>query len=532
MTTPFNIKDRYIGVEYYGCFQFYEIPKPQEVIVIIPFFTTLLELRTRDGGLKKRWFYHQAEDNPIESIKVEVTEKGFGICKVVFSDLMFPVEASDIVRIFFAGNPFYEGIVDNNVDPSYPEMTASPFWKRYTECTFTGSYPTGTGIRIILQNLVDTLESFTGVKWNSEKVDLGDTPPILAVEYQASECKGVIDQLIEIAGASYYWGVDEERDFFVRRYLEDPEVDFRFYANEDAPFEKISIKEDYSRIEMTEALVYKKVDGGGEAEFIGSIGDAGNIDYPQLPIVFQIRPKIGKITASESWSSVSALNWAYEHLKKHVDTVKSVKISNIALERFFPAVGKTVMVEDGFKRSMELMVDCESTTGWSNVSLVSAQGKNGRPAIKLFADGLTDSYYDFDRPVHYYNQEKLGLYIKASIDSVIEIAFSMDEIPAESEFVKFAVSDDGVLCYRDFDHKTEFQYIHFKYVDDTVYVDDIMVFCETKKQETTTIKKVSITWNDKGIFCDAEGGYIQHPETDELNKLNRKIKILEAINNI
>jgi len=532
MILPYTIKDRYVGVEFYGAFQFYKIPPPQKIIVVIPFFTTLLELRTREGGLKKRWFYNQSEDNPIENIKVELTEKGFGICKVKFSDLMFPVEASDIVRIFFAGSPFYEGIVDNDVDPSFPEMTASPFWKRFEECVFTGSYPTGTGIRIILQNLVDTLESFTGVVWNSDKVDLGDTPPILAVEYQASEAKGVIDQLIEIAGASYYWGVDEAREFYAKRYEENPEIDFKFYSNEDAPFEKVSIEVDYSRIEMTEALVYKKADGGGEAEFIGNIGNAGNIDYPALPIVNKIRPKIGKIVANEVWNSVSALDWAYEHLKRHVDTVTSVKLSNIDLQVYFPQIAKTVLVEDGFKRTMELAVDCSSVTGWENATLVPAQGKQGDSAIKLFTDGESDSYFDFERSVRFFNQEKVGFYIKAPIDAVIQVAFSADIVPTEEETFIFGFPDDGVLSYKDFAVPWEFRYIHFSYVEGDIYVDDFLVFCETKKQQTTTIKKVSITWNDKGVFCDAEGGYILSPETDEHNRLSRKVRILEAINNI
>jgi hypothetical protein len=45
MILPSTIKDRFMGVEYFGVFQFYTIPEPITVIVITPFFTTLLELR-------------------------------------------------------------------------------------------------------------------------------------------------------------------------------------------------------------------------------------------------------------------------------------------------------------------------------------------------------------------------------------------------------------------------------------------------------------------------------------------------------
>jgi hypothetical protein len=256
------------------------------------------------------------------------------------------------------------------------------------------------------------------------------------------------------------------------------------------------------------------------------------VNYPQLPIVNKIRPKIGKIVASEVWNSISARDWAYEHLKRHVDTVTSVKLSNIDLQRYFPKIAKTVLVEDGFKRTMELAVDCSTVTGWTNTTLDSGQGKQGDPAIKLFTDGLSDSFFDFGRPVQFFNQEKIGFYIKAPEDAVIQVSFSADLTPAESETFIFGFPDDGVLSYKDFAVTWPFRYIRFAYVAGNVHVDDFLVFCETKKQQTTTIKKMTITWNDKGVFCDAEGGYILSPESDEHNRLSRKVRVLESINNI
>jgi len=532
MILPSVIKDRCYGIEFFGVFQFYTVPDPINVVVITPYYTTLLELRTKEGGLKKQWFYNQDADNPIETIDIEISEKGFGVCKAVFSDLMFPIDASDIVRLLFGGNPVYEGIVDNDVDVSNPIMVASPFWKRLDECTFTATYGAGTGIKEIMEDLITALQSQTGIIWNTAKVNVGDAPPVLTVVYADSLARDTIDSLVEMAGASYYWGVDSDREFFVKNYVETGDPVHKFYSMDEAEFEKVNIQEDYSKVEMTEAVVYKKVDGGGEAVLVGRVGNAGNITYPELDIVKKIRPKVGKITACEYLQDATALLWAYEYLKKQSRDIETVKIDNIDIEKYSPVVGDRILAEDDFKKAMYVAIDCDSTTGWTNVSVVSAQGKDEEDAIKLFLDGSNNSYYDFGRAIQYYKQEKIGFYIRGALNTVIEVACSSSLTPSADEWIKFAISDDSLLSYKDFDFQDEFQYIHFKYVSGDIYIDNIQVFCETKRQITTTVKNIKMKWDTNGVRCDLSCGNIKNPETDSFNKLNRKIRILEAINNI
>jgi hypothetical protein len=532
MILPSGIRDRYLGVEYFGAFQFYDIPTPIDVTIIIPFYTTLLELRTKDGGLKKRWYYNQDTDNPIESISIEQTEKGYGICKVQFADLMYPVDASDVIRLYFGGEPVYEGIVDNDVDITVPIMTSSPFWKRLTEVLYTGTHGIGTSVKVVLQDVIQDTQADTGIAWNTDKVDVGISPPLLAVEYNDEVASSVIDKMVEMTGASYYWGVDSDREFFVKRFVYDADLSYRFYSSDEADFSKVTIKEDYSKIEMTEAVVYKKSETDPEAVYVGTVGDIGNVTYPPIDASNKIRRKVGKITASEFLSDTTALDWAYEVLKKQGENRETVKLTDINLEKYFPDVGDRILAEDDFKRSMFIAVDCLTDTGWDNVTEATGEGLNNTDCIKLFADDTNNSVYDFGRPVQYYKQEKIGLYVKAQIDTVIEVAFSNDSPPDASEWFMFAISDDEVFVYVDMEYKDEFQYIHFKYVAGDIYVDDIQVFCESKRQIETTIKKVSLKWDEKGIDCSIDCGDIKNPETDELNKLSRKIKILEAINSI
>lgn len=532
MILPGNIKDRFSGLEFFGVFQFYTVPLPVKIIIINPFYTTLLELRTKDGGLKKQWFYNQDTDNPIEEISIEMTEKGFGACKVLFSDLMFPVDASDVIRLFFGGTAIYEGIVDNDVDISDPELTAAPFWKRYDEVLFTATYGAGTGVKEILEDIIDSKASETGIIWDGANVDIGDSPPVLSVEYADALVKETIDTLVEIAGAPYYWGVDADRKFFVKEYVETGDPTHKFFATDEAEFKKVTIKEDYSKVDMTEAVVYKKAAGGGDTEKVGLVGNYGNVTYPPLEIVKKIRSKVGKLTASEVLLDETALKWAYEFLKKQAQDATTVKVDDIDLNKYNPKIGDRILVEDEFKRSMVISVECDSDTDWTNVSGAAGEGKDEESAVKLFTDGSNNSYYDFGRPIQYYKQEKIGFYFKAPIDTVIDVAFSESLTPSAGEWFKFASPDDGVLSYRDFNYSGEFQYIHFKYVAGDIYVDNIQVFCETKKQIITTVKKIQIKWNSSGISCNISCGNIKNPETEQMNKLSRKIKILEAINNI
>jgi hypothetical protein len=528
---PDNIKDRYIGLEYFGVMQSETVPLPTVVVVINPYYSTIIELRTRAGGLKKTWYYNQDTDNPIQSVKIERTEKGFGICKITFSELMFPIDASDTVKITFGDTVIYDGIVDNDVDVSDPVMVASPFWKRFEEVTFSGTYAVGTAIKTIMEDIIGDSEAETGVSWDSNEVNVGDAPPVLTVTYTDATITEILDTLVEMAGSTYYWGVDADRVFYVRKYDDAGSIAYRFYATEEAEYEKVKITDDYSKIEMTEAVVYKKADGGGEAVKVGQVGNSGNVSYPPLDIVKKIRNKKGKLTASEYILDETALVWAYEYLKKLALDSTSATVDNIDISKYSPEIGDRILIEDEFKKSMVVAIECDVTTLWTNTSLATSGGKDDEACIKLFNDGSNDSTYDFERDVSWYKQQKVGMYIKAPAGTELEISFFPETGTPSYAVFKVAVSDSE-LCYKDFDVTWNFRYVKFKYVAGDIYVDNMQVFCETKRQLVTTVKKIGIKWNSTGLNCNLGCGNIKNPETTLMSKLNRKIKILEAINNI
>lgn len=528
-----NIKDRYYGVEYFGVFQFYDIPVYSNPIVVVPYFTTLIELRTKEGGLKKQWYYTQDIDNPIESINMELTYRGCGILKITFAELLFPIDAEDNVRIRLEGSIIYDGIIDNDVEISNPVLIASPYWKRYSEVLYSGTFTTGTLIITILQAIVEDVDSDTGVVWNADKINLGDTPPTLNATYSAEKVSDIFDRLIEMAGAMYYWGVDTDREFFVTRYDDTVTPAYNFYCKDISDFGDSSFEDDYSKIEYTEAQVWK-VDPDDEEntdpQFIGNIGDYGNITYPPIDLYYKLRRKVGKIVAPEYLLEATALSWAYEYLKKNAMKATTVKIKDINIEKIIPRPGDYVMVEGDFDKTTITIIDCEATDNWTNTSLGIAMGKDNEDAIKLFYDGVNDSYYDFSRTMRYYKQRRVGLYLRAPLGTIMEVAFS-DSLSPSTTF-KFETADDSLLGYYDFEVTTPFQYVIFKYVTGDIYVDNIVVFCETKRQVNTFINKLELKWTYSGIDCDATGGNIENPETALFEKLQRKVKILEMIASI
>jgi hypothetical protein len=524
-----NFKDRYFGIEYYGVLQYLSIPTTVDPFNIDSKSKLSVELRTSQDGLKKRWNYSQESNNPIESITFDLTEKGCGILKMVFSELSTPIEASEIIKVYMRDVLVYDGIVDNDVDMSNPVVTASPFWKRFEEVVYSHTFSGSDTPEDILSTVIAAVESSTGVSWNAVKVDFGAYTPVVAVTYASVTVKDIIDSMVSMSGSTLYWGVDTNRDFFVKTYDNTKALSFSFYAKDNADFEKVSITEDYSKINMTEAVVYKKVSGGGEGAHVGQVGRSDTPSYPPLSIADKIRQKVGKYTASEYVTDTTALVWAYEELKKQADRALTVKISGINTDVVIPLPGDRVLAEDDFKKAMEIAVDCTTATGWTNATPDSTgKGKDGGTSIKLF-NTAADSSYDFGRDVGWYKQKKIGFYIIAPSGTVIEVKFTGT---TKISTFKFEVLDNNLLSYYDFDVTHKFRYITFTYVTGNIYVDDIQVFCETKRQETVIIKKTTIKITDAGINCDVEGGDVINYESHVLAELNRKIKILEAINNI
>jgi len=225
------------------------------------------------------------------------------------------------------------------------------------------------------------------------------------------------------------------------------------------------------------------------------------------------------------------LIWGYESLKRQAGDALTMKIENIDLSKYIPTVGDRVLGEDDFKKSMFIAIDCDSTTGWTNTTLAATHGKDSGNAIKLFT-AASNSVYDFGRDVEYYKQEKIGFYIKAPVGTAITVSFYPETGTPSYAVFNIEIADNNVLSYYDFDVTWAFRYVTFTYVTGNIYIDDLQVYGETKKQVVASVKKINIKWDTVGIKCSLTCGNIKNPETDSFNRLGRKIKILENISNI
>lgn len=527
-----SIKDRFFGLEYFGVFQDLSIPKISPLIILLPAHAVCIEFYTPLGGVKKMWYSTQVSDNLIDTLAVELTFRGCGVCNITFSQLVFPIDGGDIIVIKYLGKTIYRGIVDNDVDLSVPEVTTTPYWKRFGECMYTKTYSAATSVLTILQTLITELSSDTGVTWNLSKVhvaEIGTAIPTMSVTYTDERVDDILDDLLKILGESYYWGVDIENEFYVKRYKDSGNTDYRLYSMDKAIFESVEITCDYSKVDMTEAIVYKRSSSGGSAVRVGTVGNTGNTSYPPLDIANKVRRKVGKLTASQYLDDTTSLIWAYETLKSQSRRIDTAEINGLDTTVYVPEIGHRLLVEDGFKASIEDIIDCSVSTGWANATPISGVGRDNGYGIQLFSSSEDDALYDFGRDICYYHQRKIGMFFRGPEDTLITIVF----VTNESTETSFSFSlPNGVLCYRDFDIKTEFRYIRFEYISTAtpVYVSGIVAFCDTKKQVILPVNKIKYSWSSKGADCNVTCGDLTNLETKELEDLMKKVRKLEYIN--
>lgn len=521
------IYDRYYGVEFYGAFNHTLIPVPIDPIIVWSDYDTVLTLLTADGGLKGKWHYHQRSVSPVSKIQCERTLKGCGSGEVVFAYLDLPIDAGDVFEIRFRGDLVYEAIVENDVEISDPTAKLKPRTEKLKGVLFTGSYPIGVSVKDILEDVITASETDTGIIWDSDSVDVGITPPQLAVEYNDSLANKVIDEIVKLAGSDFYWGVGPDRVFFVRQYSTDT-IHRRFYVQDNPVCGKVKINKDYSQVKLTRAHVWKKNTSTKELAFVGAVGYGGS--YPVLEIENKIGKIEGVLTASEYLQDADALTWAYESLRRDARQRQQISIDSVDIQEYVPEPGDNIMAEDGIKPALLPICSCESVTGWTGGVLSPGTGRDKSASIEIFGSAV-EAVYDMGRVDSWYKQKKIGFYMAGTVRKLVSVAFSETTDPDESEFFSFCLT--GKLGYYSFPVTWSFRYCVFRTdVVDPVNVDEIQVFCETKQQYQDIVSKVSWGWTREAIEVSIDAGDVINPESEELQLLERKISILETIDKI
>lgn len=528
-------KTHYYGIAFFGALNIKELVIV-ETEALLNKYKTLLELHHKEGGLIKTWWWNQESDNPVKKIKFQSTKIGSAAATINFAYLDIPIQAEDYFLIYHKGKVRYKGFVTNDVDISSPTVKLKGKYQRFKELLYSQDFTEYTDQKDIFKDVVESLEPDTGIHWNEEKIKLDDLESII-IKINLDFANDVIEDLLE-NNQNKYAGVDIDDDFYIKED-ELTKIDHYLYNCDDAIYSEVDSDEDYDDVVTEYAVSRKKTDEESEESsddsttiFLGFVGNEGNTEYPPLSIRDKIRKIQDKIEVTSVVTDATAKQFGYSKLKSVAKSKKSIKIKKVDIDECDPEIGERCLAESSFRKMFLDINKCISILGWENALVVNSLGRNKTSCIQLFIIQSNLTYLDLGENKLWYKQEKIGFWIKntGSIERYIEvgIATSLEDVT----YTKLYCRLPDVWEWYSIPYTKEFRYIVFKNTDTSpydIYVDDIQVLCVGKKQYIDVISKIDMTFQGSSIDCNLTLGDLSEEESDELFKLKRKIRILEAI---
>jgi hypothetical protein len=224
-----------------------------EVVTIDQAFAWDVGFYHKSGGLKKDLYIFGSTDCPIKSIQFELNKRimGAGVMNLSFVD--FPIHADDFVILTYKGTTAYRGLIDHAPDPKQGKLKLVPYSRRYKELLINKTYTTQTA-SAMLQDIVEDLQSDTGITWNSDLVSTGESTTYTKVfEYVTAE-KAVKEIVGELSDRE--WGVNVNNVFTV--YTPNTTVDEMFFQSYEPIFTSVEAKYNWNKIKATRYQVLRK----------------------------------------------------------------------------------------------------------------------------------------------------------------------------------------------------------------------------------------------------------------------------------
>lgn len=524
-----DLKPQYIGGSFIGSLNF-RTGIIVDTEIVVPLLQTFFQIYGSDGGLKKTWYYNQDSTTPAMDLKIEITKNGSGAGSLKLAFLDFSINVEDEIRVLSGGSVIYKGFFENEVDVSEPVGKISPLSKRFKELTFTGSF-TLESPQDILENVITTTASDTGISYNSSKVDFPDLLDPVTIDYQDIKIQDIINEMVD-RGLNKYWGVDTDDEFFVKESNTTTPTQ-KIYLGENPRYGNIKVKIDYSKIRMTEAGVYAKrtktISGENVSvtEYIGDVGTGGS--YPVLSIRDKVRKIRGKLTAPDILpDDTDVLNWAYGRLtEKEAIVRETVTLSDYDYINYPLTIGETIQVEDQDKLTILNTNITNSVTNWTGVTL--STGRYDNNAVQIVSSGI----YDYQYITQFYKQQKMGFFIKGEVDQQIRIAMSETPTPLTSEYTNIVINSTGVFSFYNISYTNSFRYIVIEVITgNPIIIDEINTLCYHRTQHIQEVSSVTLQYQPEKIKATVKLGDLIEEESFETFELNRKIRILEAIDKI
>ena len=524
----------------------------------------IVEIRTRDNGLKRRWYWHKDDENcPIKSIQWDKNiNNGLGACNITFVRVDFPIDANDDIVISYNGTTLYKGYIDSIPDPEGGKVKVSPPITKLRNTLYPTPSPVlGTeNVNELIEKLIDyanndgsRIDYIHSYNVISDKAEITfDENP----EYKSVH--SILEQCVNGAGNNYNFGVDENYKFYVKE--KETTVSDAYYNTEIPQFATVEHTEDWTKVKNTR-IVIKDKDGdlvtqvGYGTDTIGSAGD--------YPILTDIENKIGIREKLETVEKVTLekdiADFFYTRLVVNAQSAITTKIKNINLDLKNPELFQFVRAQSQQKRQLSIVDDFDDITKMVSatpVTLDTDDYYSGNGSI-VFNTVTTDSefpvdwIYELDEKFVPNGEGKLGIMIKSSqLGTYLELSYgefdtigygdgaygagaygagSEERVGAvlweTSEIVKL---ENSGWNYVEVSASRNFKFIGIRQIDRTINVGEVKInraqfYDYAHNEYEGNIVGLSYTLDSNGLQVDAELTNLDTTYNDRLFNLEQSL---------
>lgn len=495
---------------------------------------------------EKAVYYFDSQKNNINKVKFTLSEKGCDTANIDFDFIDTFLQPEDIVEIYALGELVYQGRISNVADN---KVEIKPARAKLSELRYKGKFNSDYSAVDVIKKILDEKALDSGVEFNPEYIDsefynkmkIYYLPGDFIVNYET--VADVIDTLIDKVDSDAVWGVNARGIFFVK-YPANAVSQFFYSTEKRSDYAKISVSENWDKIEMTRAAVTRAGRKYSDEEkeqnpalvdeddsvFCGVVGYEST---PSYPVLDDFENLVGKKEALINLSTMLtadtvqernkfALDYAYTMLKAQ-SAEKQVTLSKVPFRvGMLPGEKAYIQSEEkGFK----ILSDCSDLTGWTGAQIVKTASVVGDRHIK----GNKSVYFYLPRSTNYPEQSFFVFFAKFSCrdfftvnfrDSTGKTLFNRKYQITGKNWQQFSIPYKGKFTSIEFAFPAEFE------------LDMLQCYCRTDKIFNLNIKKISTEIKGGVGLSQIEFGSQNATLNDSLQYLEWKIKQIDAINNI
>lgn len=371
----------------------------------------------------KSWFVGNPDCSIIDGNFSVYSAGGMGKASLKFSKLDFPLKSGDNIKIYYKGKLKYQGFIEGEPDIANTKIKLSPYSKKFEGSLYNYDYSsTSVTYQTIIQDVLQDKLSQTGVFYNASLLSINSTNTINP-NYEYQSMKTVLNEISEQIDDRDD-GVDENNFYYIKKYSTN--IDITIYNDALPHYTNVTITTNDDKIKATRYQVYQKSTTTGEVLRLGQVGyDTSTGTYPQLAIENRVGIIEKKYTAPTGLNSTNALYFAYQKLISQTDVPTNIKIKNLNLNNFDDiALFKKIRIWKAETLHWNTIIDCDSTSNWSEPVSLSTDAKSGDYSI-TFSDSLV--HYRYNEMKKWNKITKIGFWLKCTKMGSSFLTFSIGE---------------------------------------------------------------------------------------------------------